>query len=266
MTSLAPDCVLPPRLLPILGRVFCLLGLLAGGIARAQEKIADPKSLPAPQRAVVPKLRGPVTIDGELSEPVWEKAAKLTPFLHNDGTGPAREATIVRIWYDDTALHLAWTCTDADIRATFTARDSRFWEEEVAEFFVTPGDLSRYFELQWNPLGGVFDAIIANQLDERGVSKKFEGDWSYTAKGMRSAVKRKGTPADASDQDEYWQVEVTIPFADFSLPAPKPGDVWRANFYRFNRGRHEPEMLSWSPTLLPGFHQPTRFGFLEFGR
>jgi hypothetical protein len=24
-------------------------------------------------------------------------------------------------------------------------------------------------------------------------------------------------------------------------------------------------LLSWSPTLLPSFHQPTRFGYLEFG-
>src|SRR6185436_9796799 len=173
----------------------------------------------------------------------------------------------VRAWYDDTALYLAWTCTDSDIQATFTARDSKFWEEEVAEFFITPKDLSRYFELQWNPLGGVFDAIITNEMDERGVSKKFEGDWSFTAKGMKSAVKLKGTAANSSDKDEFWQVEVMIPFADLNQSSPKPGDVWRANFYRFNRGKDQPvELLSWSPTMLPGFHLPSRFGYLEFGK
>src|SRR6185503_3297453 len=125
---------------------------------------------------------------------------------------PERESTIVRVWYDDTALYLAWTCTDTDVQATFTARDSRFWEEEVAEFFVTRQDLANYYELQWNPLGGEFDATIANELDERGVSRKFTGEWSFTAKGMKSAVKLKGTSGNSADRDESWQVEVMIPF------------------------------------------------------
>src|SRR5687767_11621305 len=159
----------------------------------AAEKAADPKLLPAPNRIVVPKLQGAVTVDGELHEAVWEKAAVLSPFLKNDGSGRARESTTVRIWYDDTALYLGWTCTDADIQATFTARDSRFWEEEVVEFFVTPNALSRYFELQWNPLGGTFDAIISNQLAPDGRSKQFKGDWSYTAPNMTFAVKAVGT-------------------------------------------------------------------------
>jgi hypothetical protein len=232
----------------------------------AAETATQPKTLPAPNRIVVPKLHGTIKVDGELSEPMWEKAAVLSPFLLNDGSAPGREKTTVRIWYDDTALYLGWTCTDADIQATFTARDSRFWEEEVVEFFITAKELTRYFELQWNPLGGVFDAIISNELDERGVSKKFTGDWSFTAKGMKSAVKLKGTVANPADRDEFWQVEVTIPFADLGEAAPKPKDVWRANFYRFNREKDKPaEQLSWSPTRLPSFHQPSRFGYLEFG-
>ena len=243
--------------------------LLGSAVARAvaAEPAVDPKQLPPPKRVVIPKLRGAVALDGELAEPMWAKAAVLGPFVLADGSRPGREPTHVRAWYDDAALYLGWTCLDSDIQATFTARDSKFWEEEVVEFFLTAGDLTRYFELQWNPLGGVFDAIITNNLDERGVSKKFDGDWSYTANTMRSAVKVKGTVGNASDRDEYWQVEVRIPFADLNQPTPKPGAVWRANFYRFNRGNGLPvEQLSWSPPILPGFHQPSRFGYLEFGR
>jgi hypothetical protein len=234
--------------------------------ALAAEATADPKTLPAPKRVLVPKLTGALVVDGDLAEPVWSKAAVLKPFSKNDGSGREREQTEVRLWYDDTALYLGWICTDADVQATFTARDSRFWEEEVAEFFVTPKELTRYFELQWNPLGGVFDAIITNELDERGVSRKFDGQWGYTANGMRSAVKLKGTAANSNDQDESWQIEVIVPFRDLEQAAPKPKDTWRANFYRFNRAKDQPaELLSWSPTMLPGFHQPSRFGFLEFG-
>jgi len=230
------------------------------------DKAADPASLAAPKRVKLPKLRGVLTMDGDLSEAVWAKAAIVPSFFPNDGAGREREKTELRLWYDDTALYLAWTCSDSDIQATFTARDSKFWEEEVVEFFITPKTLGRYFELQWNPLGGVFDATIDNELDERGVSKKFTGDWSFTAQGMKSAVKLKGSVSNSNDRDEFWQVEVSVPFADFGQAAPKSGDVWRGNFYRFNRARDQtPELLSWSPTQLAGFHQPTRFGYLEFG-
>lgn len=256
------------------GFPLLMLGAASAGAAETPPKVPaakapsiDPAKLPAPKRIVVPKLSGKLTIDGELDEAVWAKAATIGPFLVGENSAPERERTLVRLWYDDTALYLGWTCTDADIQATFTARDSKFWEEEVAEFFVTRGDLTRYYELQWNPLGGVFDAIITNTLDEHGKSKGFEGDWSFTAAGMKSAVKLRGTPTNSDDKDELWQVEVAIPFADLGGPAPKPGDVWRGNLYRFNRQKGlPPELLSWSPPILPGFHQPARFGYIEFGR
>ncbi len=220
-----------------------------------------------PRRVVVPKLHGAIKLDGELDEPVWQKAVVLTPFDVNQSGAPARERTELRLWYDDSALYLGWRCEDRDILATFTNRDSKFWEEEVVECFITPKELNRYFELQWNPLNGVFDAIITNVLDPNGLSKGFQGDWSFTAKGMRSAVKVKGTVNNSSDKDDYWQVEVRLPFSDLEQKAPKPKEVWRANFYRVNRAKDLPvELLSWSPTRRPGFHEPTRFGYLEFGR
>jgi hypothetical protein len=57
-----------------------------------------------------------------------------------------------------------------------------------------------------------------------------------------------------------------IPFSDLGQPPPKPKDVWRGNFYRINRDRGQmDEFLSWSPTMLEGFQQPARFGYIEFG-
>jgi hypothetical protein len=256
-----PALVLSPFRLVLLAAFLAAISPLF-----AADKAPDLKTTPAPKRVVIPKLRGPVEVDGELREPVWAKAAALNPFYKNNGSGRERENTEVRAWYDDHALYLSWTCRDADIQATFTERDSKFWEEEVVEFFITAKDLNRYFELQWNPLRGVFDAIIENELDERGASKKFTGDWSFTAKGMKSEVKVKGTVGNSTDKDEFWQVEVMVPFADLGQPTPKAKDVWRANFYRFNREKGQPaELLSWSPTLTPSFHEPSRFGYIEFG-
>jgi hypothetical protein len=234
--------------------------------------IAAAQAMPEPKSAIIPRIDAPVKIDGVLDEPAWQKAARLTPFVHSDTMQPARVNTEVRVAYDAAALYLGWICEDADIQATFKARDSRFWEEEVVEFFVTPasvkaGALNQYFELQWNPLGGTFDAIIANNLGSDGRSKEMKGDWSYTAPNMTFAVKADGSVQNSGDRDERWTVEARVPFADLKVTTPKPGDVWRGNFYRFNRDRdREAEQLSWSPTVWPGFHQPARFGYLRFSR
>lgn len=224
------------------------------------------KAHPTP-RVGVPKLHGAIKVDGSFDEPVWARAAVIQPLYLNDGSGREREHTKVRIWYDDEAIYLGWVCEDSDIQGTFTQRDSKLWEEEeVVEFFVAPTTLSRYFEFQWNPVGGIFDATIENDLDQRGVSKAFRGDPKFTAKGMKSAVKVDGTVGKSGDRDNLWKVEVRLPFADLGLTTPKPNTVWRVNFHRYNRGQgHPTELLSWSPTLCPSFHQPGRFGTLEFG-
>ena len=234
--------------------------------ALALQAVAPPTApMPDPRSTNVPRIDEQVTIDGVLDEQPWQKAARLTPFLRNDTNTPARVATEARIWYDRTALYLAWICEDHDVQATFTKRDSRFWEEEVVELFITPAPLDRYFELQWNPLGGTFDAIIANDLEPDGRSRAIKGDWSYTAANMTYAVRVDGTVQNSSDRDQRWTVEARIPFSDMKVATPERGDVWRGNFYRFNRDHDgEPEAISWSPTVWPGFHQPARFGYLRF--
>jgi hypothetical protein len=228
-------------------------------LAAAQAPMPDPKTID------VPRIDAQVKIDGVLDEQAWQQAARATPLVRNDATTPARVGTEVRLWYDLAALYLGWTCEDSDIQATFTQRDSRFWEEEVVEFFVTPAALGRYFELQWNPLGGTFDAIITNELAPDGRSQQFKGDWSYTAANMTFAVRVDGSVQNSSDKDRRWTVEARIPFVDLNVRTPERGETWRGNFYRFNRDRDgEPEQLSWSPTIWPGFHQPARFGYLRF--
>jgi hypothetical protein len=247
--------------------LLCMVLLTSGCSSPPAQQSKPAVTAPQPSRVTIPKLAATTKMDGELDEAVWKRAATLTPFIPNRGEGKDSEGTIVRAWYDNEALHLGWVCMDKDIQATFTNRDSMFWNEEVTELFLAPDRLDQYFELQWNPLGAVFDAIIHNTMGPDGISKKIDGDWAFTAKGMRSAVKVDGTVANAQDEDRSWTVEAVIPFADLGLTTPKAGTVWRANFYRFSRGKNNPELqLSWSPTRLPSFHQPNRFGYLEFGK
>ncbi|MCZ6675359.1 MAG: carbohydrate-binding family 9-like protein [Verrucomicrobia bacterium] len=246
--------------------LFLLAVVLSSGFFGCQTIESGRAESPgSPKRIIIPKFNADITIDAHLNEPVWQKAAKLS-LAEKTGATPGREATEVWLWYDDEALYLAWICSDSDIQATFTERDSRFWEEEVCEFFITAENLEQYFELQWNPLGGEFDAIIDNKLDDSGISHGIEGHWEFTAKSMKSAVEVEGSVSDATDTDVKWQVEVMVPFSDLNVSTPQAGDTWRGNFYRFNRGTgYDAEGLAWSPVTLPSFHQPSRFGYLVFG-
>ena len=244
---------------------FLVLPRFAGAQAPATTPAPAAESLPKPKTITIPLIEAKIKIDGVLNEYPWRRAPRLTPFAHYDTSKPARVKTEVQVWYNHEALYLGWTCQDPDIQATLRARDSKFWEEEVVEFFVTPKALDRYFELQWNPLGGTFDAVIQNKLGRDGRSEKFDGNWAFTATNMNWALQVDGSVQDSSDRDQRWIVEVRIPFADLKVPTPKRGEVWRGNFYRYNRDKgFPPELLSWSPVVWPGFHQPNRFGYLRF--
>lgn len=234
--------------------LFILLILIGGFSMQGQAPIS---------KASVPILKGSIHIDGHLNEALWKSARRLTLVKNESGEKPI-EATHVHLFVAGGFLYLGWEMIDRDIQATFVKRDSRFWEEEVVEFFVTADTLERYIELQWNPLGGVFDAIITNRLDANGNSLGFEGDWSFTANSMTSKVHVKGTVSDASDKDDAWIVEVAIALEDLKIAPPQSGTEWRANFYRFNRGGVGVEKQSWSPTLKDSFHEPSRFGILKF--
>jgi len=252
----------------MVNRPLLLVGALAlSPVLRAADvKPTSEQPLPLPKPVVIPKFNSTVKIDGNFHESVWTKAAVIHSLLRNDGSPLSDEQTEVRLWYNDHALFLGWICQDTNIQATMTNRDDQLWEEEAVEVFIAPNDLNRYFEFQWNPLGTAFDAVVTNALDSQGKSRSYNFDAAYTATNLTAAVVVKGTIGDARDRDESWQVEAMIPFTAFGPARPRPGDVWRGNFFRINRGtKPAAEFFSWSPTLTPWVHQPNRFGNLEFG-
>ncbi|MDQ6736231.1 MAG: hypothetical protein M3Z30_00845, partial [Gemmatimonadota bacterium] len=55
-------------------------------------------------RVAPPRLEGDVTIDGQLDEPQWQQAARLTGFSQyapSDGV-PAADSTEIYVWYSAT--------------------------------------------------------------------------------------------------------------------------------------------------------------------
>src|SRR5438067_10748717 len=78
-------------------------------------------------RVEVPRIEATVEVDGHLSEPPWQEAARLTSFSQYapDDGGAASDETEILVWYSPTAIYfgIRATAPPGAIRATLAARD-----------------------------------------------------------------------------------------------------------------------------------------------
>ncbi|MDO9541905.1 MAG: carbohydrate-binding family 9-like protein [Kiritimatiellia bacterium] len=176
-----------------------------------------------------------IKIDGHLDEKAWKKAPVLD-FLIAMTDKPALSRTEGRILWDKNYLYVGFKAYDKDIWGYLTKRDSCTCHEDVLEVFIKP-DLKtqdRYYNFEINALGTVYDAFNVNR-HAGGEEMRRWARWN--CKGLKVGVQIKGTLNNWEDEDEYWQLEVAIPFA--SLPtlkgkSPKPGDTWKFHLARYD--------------------------------
>jgi len=206
----------------------------------------------------------PIAIDGKLEEPAWQKATPIEFKLTVD-SGRPKFPTTARMLWDDKYLYVGYHCVDEDVWATMTKRDDKLWEEEVVEIFIDAnGDSASYIEIEVNPLNALVDLFVLNR---EGRTAKFLFDWD--SKGIRHAVYVDGDVNRRDVKDNFWSVEIALPWEDFVTPShapPELGDVWRVNLYRIDHFKGEQELSAWSPTGVPNFHVPQRFGELVFSK
>jgi hypothetical protein len=176
----------------------------------------------------------------------------LAPFhLKNSADGsPPRLGTTVRVGTRGGALLVRFDGRDRGVVATLTRRDDPLWKEDVFEVFLSPDDPPRvYYEFEVNPLGALFDARVESPEGRR---ESMRVDVGWNCPGLSARVRRR---------EERWSALLTIPLAPLARHGAR---VWRANFYRIDRGEPD-EYSAWSPTGAdpPDFHRPDRFGFLD---
>ncbi|HEU4629739.1 MAG TPA: DUF5916 domain-containing protein [Gemmatimonadaceae bacterium] len=155
----------------------------------------------------VPRLEAELRVDGELDEPAWARAARLTGFHGYEPSDqrPAEERTEVLVWYSPTAIHFGIRAHDtrpASVRATLADRDNIDEEDRVTILLDTFDDARRAFLFAVNPLGvqqdGVRSEGSATAGNPFGGSTDLSPDYTWQSAGRR-------TPWG-------WQAEVRIPF------------------------------------------------------
>ena len=184
------------------------------------------------------------------TSPFWRG---IDPVALRDAVSGAvpQQGTSVRVAWNAEELRVLFHSEDAHISATLTEHDAALYTEEVVEVFLDPvGDLGCYFEIEVNPLNAILDLVL--RRNRSGYRK----DFAWDCADLRTHVRCEAAG---------WSAELSIPFTSLSALRPVPGTEWRANFARIDRPPGvERELSAWSPTRLPNFHVPERFGVLQF--
>jgi hypothetical protein len=175
------------------------------------------------------------TIDGDLSDPVWAKAAIIDDFrqVEPDPGQPASEKTVLRILYDADNLYFGVYLYDDEpdkIQVRSMTRDGPVFAEDEFRIVLDPNMTRRNaYSFEIGPAGGREDALIQNNTNDLS---RWNTIWL-----ARSHVVADG-----------WVAEVAIPIRDLSFD-PSRAD-WGFDFNRIIRRKAERDRwTSHNPTI-----------------
>lgn len=195
-------------------------------------------------------------LDGSLSSPLWQTAQPAV-MDQTSATGAVRPevATSARALWSAKYLYLAYECpftkltmfTPPQSTKRFDKDGSSLWDRDVVEAFIgTDAENPRHYaEFEVAPTNERLDLMIPN-LPER------DFDWNS---GWQSVV-------NIDKKSKVWTCEMKMPLEALSKNPPSSGSRWRINLYRCDRANRA--FLAFRPTLTGSFHEPERFGALEF--
>lgn len=243
------------------------------------------QEIPQPKEYVAYQVTDKLTIDGNLEETNWLAANWSTAFLDIQGTDfpVPDQLTQMKMLWDKNFLFIGIKLNEKNIWATYSERESVIFHENDIEIFIDPdGDTHNYYEVEINALGTLWDLLLTKPYKNGG--KPING-WNIN--DFEYAIHLDGTINDPSDEDNFWSIEMAIPWKSLSqsgpsYQAPENGDQWRINFSRVQwqieptengyskkinpqSGKAFPEdNWVWSPVGLINMHLPERWGYVQF--
>ena len=181
-------------------------------------------------RVTPPRIDAAADIDGQLTEPVWEQAARLTGFSQyapDDGRAAA-DQTEVRVWYSPTAIYFGVRAHAAagSVRATLADRDHVDNDDLIEIYLSTFNDGRQATVIGVNPLGVQLDGAAVEGTGQGG--RAFGGlsgapatdlspDFVYESKGRLT--------------DDGYEIEVRVPFKSLRYQ-PAPTQDWGIHIIR----------------------------------
>ncbi|WP_245189592.1 carbohydrate-binding family 9-like protein [Lunatimonas salinarum] len=219
-------------------------------------------------------------IDGKLNDKHWESAQWSEAFVDIQGDTRLKPAHLTRMkmMWDEHYFYIGVKLDEPHLWATYTERESVIFHENDIEVFLDPdGDTHNYYEWEINALGTLWDLLLTKPYKDGG--KPLNG-WNIN--DFEYAVYLEGTLNDPRDEDDYWSVEMAIPWSSLSYPRPKDGNQWRINFSRVQwrlevenntykkvinpatEKSYPEDNWVWSPQGVINMHVPDRWGYVQF--
>jgi len=173
--------------------------LIATSVAQAQQ--AAP-STDHDAIFALPRLSGPITVDGRSDDPAWQAVAPLplTVYLPTHAAA-ATERTVARVAYDDDALYVvvdAWEAHPGGVRASTMMRDDDAPGDYINLALDTFGDRQNAVGFGTTPGGQRNDVSISGDAGSgASISSAWNGVWQVST--------RRGS--------DGWHAEFRIPFS-----------------------------------------------------
>lgn len=199
--------------------------------------------------------RGPALTANPETE-FWRAAKPVWATKNNLGKELPANRTEVRARFTREHLYVLFVCPYEVLyllpNPETVKETNKLWEHDVAEIFVGADyeKIHQYREYQVSPQGEWVD------LDIDTKNPLPEGGWKWDS-GMK--VKAR---IDAAKK--VWYGEFQIPLTSITKQPVEVGTKMRGNFYRFQGGPPERQMVAWQPTGRPSNHTPEAFGTLLF--
>ncbi|WP_282017335.1 carbohydrate-binding family 9-like protein [Salegentibacter mishustinae] len=234
-----------------------------------------------PRSYIAYKAIDEIQIDGKAEEASWKEAPKSEDFIDIEGEKTPKYQTNMKMVYDEEYIYFYAKMEEPHVWASLKQRDTVIFYNNDFEIFIDPdGDTHNYMEFEMNALNTVWDLFIVKPYREPA---PVIDNWDI--QGLKSAVHISGTLNDSSDEDEFWSVEVAIPWdvlteANSHNRIPEE-EFWRINFSRVNwgfdlnegtysrkkneEGAYLPEYnWVWSPQGVINMHEPEHWGYVYF--
>ncbi|HPH45161.1 MAG TPA: carbohydrate-binding family 9-like protein, partial [Candidatus Aminicenantes bacterium] len=167
-------------------------------LAAERPRIPEPRISFDPRTYVCYRAAGPVTVDGDLDESVWEKAPWTEPFVDIEGgrRPKPRFRTMAKMLWDDRYFYIGAYLEEPNVWATLADHDAIIYQENDFEVFIDPdGDTHDYYELEINALNTVWDLFLVNPYRDGRPANIH----SWEIPGLQTGVLVSGTlnnPAD----------------------------------------------------------------------
>lgn len=187
-----------------------------------------------------------ITIDGLLSEKIWDELAVLSGFWMSypidDRQVEKQLQTEVRLTSDQNFIYISAVCYGPDNYVIKTLkRDSEFWHGDAFGVVIDPvNEKTNGFTFGVSPAGVQTEYLVTGQSGRREIPEP-----GQTPRGLNVAWDNKWL-SEVTTYPDHWIVEIAIPFKTLRFDQTK--ENWGINFFR--RDAQSNSIHTWVPVPI----------------